>query len=191
MASEKIETLQETLINFSNTLHPYDFYAIYWLGAVIFLLLILIIILREKTGLSAFLMLIFMTLLFFGAPYLYLKIHKYLYGTEYKIEYIKQMKFANVLVVKGTLISTGEENITTCKLHSFVMPPQDGFMKNLQVLYAIKPLKRKMFQIEENLQKGETTDFKLKFSQFKSSQDINSSDIYIYRECFNKNLTTK
>ena len=188
MDKEKVEGLRESILNFYSTLHPYDMYALYWLGAVLFFLIILIFIIREKVGLSTFLLIIFMTLLFFGAPISYLKIHHYLYGTKYEIDYIKHMKFANVLVVKGKLTSTGDENITNCNLHSFVMPPQDGFMKNLQVLYAIKPLKRKKITIEENLEKGDNTEFKIKYSNFKYKKDINSSDIYIYRECFNTNI---
>jgi len=185
------EDIKEFIENFINTLHPYDLYAVYWLGAVIFFLIILMIIVREKAGLSAFLMLIFMTFLFFGTPFSYLKIHQYLYGTEYKIDYIKHMKFANVLVAKGKITSIGEDNITTCKLHTFVMPPQDGFMKKIQIFYAMKPLKKQTFIIEKNLQKGDSTEFKLKFVKFKYNEDINSSDIYIYRECFNKNEKTE
>jgi hypothetical protein len=183
---DKVETAQELIQNFINTLHPYDYYAIYWLGAVLFFLIVLIILLRAKEGLAAFLMLIFMSIFFFGFVGTYFLIHKYLYGTTYKIDYIKQMKFANVLVLKGTLTSSGEENITDCKLHTFITPPQDGFMKNLQFLYAIKPLKKDTFIISENLEKGQSTEFKMKFLNFKYSKDINSSDIYIYRECFNK-----
>jgi len=188
MDNEKVAKLKEGLINFFDTLHPYDFYGLYWLGAVLIFLLILIVILRDKVGVSASLMLVFMMLIFFAPPFLYIKIHKYLYGTEYQIEYIKQMKFANVLVIKGKLISNGEANITNCKLHTFVMPPQDGFMKDFQILYAIKPLKKDTFDIDKPLENGETTEFKLKFTQFTYSKDINNSDIYIYRECFNNKL---
>lgn len=177
---------KEILENFINTLHQYDFYALYWLGALIFFLLILIVIVREKEGLSAFLMLILLSLLFFGAPISYLKIHEYLYGTKYKITYIKQMKFANTLVVKGEITSTGESNISKCKLHTLILPPQDGFLKDIQILFAINPLKKDTFEIDELIEKGESTNFKLKFTKFKHNKDINASDIYIYRECFEK-----
>jgi len=185
---DKPETAKEFIKHFIETLHPYDFYALYWLGAVLFFLLILIVILRAKEGLSAFLLLIFMSLTFFGFPTSYFLIHKYLYGTEYKIEYIKKMEFANVLVVKGVLTSSGEENITNCKLHTFITPPQDGFMENLQFMYLIKPLKKQSFEINELLEKGQSTDFKMKFTNFNSKKEINSSNIYIYKDCYNKNL---
>jgi hypothetical protein len=187
---EKIEPLKETLLNFYSTLHPYDFYSLYWLGGVAFFLMILIIMLRDKIAIAGFLLIIFLTSLTVGPFFVYFKMHDYLYGTNYKINYIKQMEFANVMIVKGDLTSYGEENITNCNFHSFVMPPQEGFMKSIQFLYAIKPIKRKSFKIDIDLQKGQTAEFKLKFTNFKYKKDINESDIYIYRECFNKDLAT-
>jgi Txe/YoeB family toxin of Txe-Axe toxin-antitoxin module len=68
------------------------------------------------------------------------------------------------------------------------MPPQNGFLKNLQVLYAVKPIQRRTFTIENSFEPQATTEFKMKFTGFKYSREINSSDIYIYRQCYNKEL---
>ena len=102
------------------------------------------------------------------------------------------MKFANVMVIKGVFHSSGEENISECKFHTFILPPQeDGLKKKLEFLYVLRPLKKETFVIHENLSKGDSSEFKFKFINFKSAKDINSSDIYIYRECFNPNLSWK
>ena len=96
------------------------------------------------------------------------------------------MKFADVLFIKGTLTSIGKEEITRCYLHTFVMPPKEGFLKTLQPLWALKPIQREKFEIEQRIKNKESTEFQLKFTNFKYSKDINDSDIYIYRECFNE-----
>ena len=88
---------------FLNTLHPYDLYGLYWLVGVIFLLFILAILLRKNPIASVSLLLISFLMIFITPPFIYFKVHKYLYGTDYNITYLKQMKFANVLVVQGEI----------------------------------------------------------------------------------------
>ena len=173
---------------FLNTLHPYDLYGLYWLGGVIFLLFILAILLRKNPITSVSLLLISFLMIFITPPFIYFKVHKYLYGTDYNITYLKQMKFANVLVIQGEIKNVGEENITKCNLYTFVTPPQDGFLKNLEPLFVLNPIKKKVVVLDEDINVGETTEFKVKFINFKSTKDINSSDIYIYRECYNENI---
>jgi len=181
-----LESLKEPLSAFIQTLHPYDFYSLYWLGAVAFFSLILTIILRNRPTMAGFLLLIFLST-FTVAPFVnYYFIHQYLYGTSYKLDYIKQMQFADVLLIRGTITSTGKEEITRCRLHTFVMPPQEGFMKNLQPLWVLKPIKREKFEIEERIQPNNSAEFQIKFTNFRYSKEINESDIYIYRECFSE-----
>ncbi len=183
-----LESLKEPLSAFIQTLHPYDFYALYWLGGVAFFSLVLILLLKNHHTISGFLLLIFLST-FTVAPFVsYYFIHKYLYGTSYKLDYIKQMQFADALFIKGTLTSTGKEEITRCRLHTFVMPPQEGFMKNLQPLWVLKPIKREKFEIEERILPNNSAEFQLKYTNFKYSKEINESDIYIYRECFSEAL---
>jgi hypothetical protein len=184
--------IRDLIDNFVATLHIYDIFAMLWLGLVLLLIAILVIIFRKNVKIVAGLTLLFLILTFFAPPTLYILTHKYLYGTEYTINYIKQMKFANVMVVKGTFRSNGEANISECRFHTFILPPQkDGLKKELEFLYVLRPLRKETFVIHENLSKGETAEFKFKFVNFKSAKDINSSDIYIYRECFNPNLSWK
>ncbi len=186
MSDEKIEAIKESLKAFYSTLHPYDFYSFYWLGGIAFVSLILIILLRNNHTITGLLTIIFLSTFTIAPIVNYYFIHQYLYGTTYKLDYLKQMKFADVLFIKGTLTSIGKEEITRCYLHTFVMPPKEGFLKTLQPLWALKPIQREKFEIEQRIKNKESTEFQLKFTNFKYSKDINDSDIYIYRECFNE-----
>jgi len=188
---EKVESVNVVLRHFYDTLHPYDLYAFYWIISVATLLFILIILLRKNLVASLLTFLFLFLFIFFVPPIAYLEIHKYLYGTKYKITYLKQMKFADVMIIQGELKNIGDENITECRLHTYILPPQDGFMKNLQFIYLIKPIKKGIFVVEKKINVGESVDFKLKINHFKYSKELNSSDIYIYRECYNTNIHLK
>ena len=183
------ESVKTTILHFLETLHIYDLYGFYWLSGVAILLLILALLLRRNQTIMGLLLIMFLYVIFLGPPLIYIQIHNYLYGTKYNIDYVRQMKFAPVMVIRGTITNMGEENITKCKMHTYVLPPQEGFMKNLQFLYLIKPVDKRIFVMEKPIPKGETTDFKLRFTDFRYPKEINSSDIYIYRECWNEELS--
>jgi hypothetical protein len=176
----------EVINSFLDTLHKYDYFAFYWLGAVAFFALIFaLVISAKKPTLSGFMLLLVILAVFVGPFFTYSKIHDYLYGTDVKLTYIKQMKFADVLLLRGTLTSYGEERIDKCRLHTFVVPPQEGFKESLEPLFLLKPLKKKSLVFETELNKGDTSkEFIIKFTNFKHSKEINSSHIYIYPECF-------
>jgi hypothetical protein len=176
--------IKELVNNFVNTLHQYDYYAFYWLGALAFISIIFALIVQKKQTLSGLLLLTAILSIFVGPFVSYFKVHNYLYGTDIELTYVKKMQFADVLLIRGKITAKGEEDITKCRLHTFVTPRQEGVMRDLQSLFVLNPLKRKVEVLEKELKKGESSTFKIKFKNFKTSKDVNSSDIYIYPECF-------
>jgi hypothetical protein len=180
---DKIEQLREIIFSFVSNLHDYDFYALYWLGALIFFSFLLAVLVK-KSWLANILVLVGFVSMVFGPFVSYFVIHKYLYGTEMEINYVRQMEFADVLIVRGKFTAQGEEDISECRFHTFVTPPQDGFFEYIQPLLVLNPIARKTETLEIPLQKGESSDFKIKFKEFKHHKELNASDIYIYRECF-------
>jgi hypothetical protein len=176
----------EIINSFLDTLHKYDYFAFYWLGAVAFFALIFALVVSSKKPTLSGLMLLLVIFSAFVGPFLtYFKIHDYLYGTNVKLTYIKQMQFADILLLRGKLTSYGNEQIDKCRLHTFVVPPQEGFKESLEPIFLLKPLKKMTKTFETELKKGDTSkEFVIKFTNFKHSKEINSSHIYIYPECF-------
>ena len=160
MSDEKIEAIKESLKAFYSTLHPYDFYSFYWLGGIAFVSLILIILLRNNHTITGLLTIIFLSTFTIAPIVNYYFIHQYLYGTTYKLDYLKQMKFADVLFIKGTLTSIGKEEITRCYLHTFVMP-QRGILKTLQPLWALKLFNEKNSKLNKELKIKNLLNFNL------------------------------
>jgi hypothetical protein len=180
-----MEKIQQSILQFVATLHPYDYYGLIWLLVVLFFLLVFIYLIREKVALASILSILFFALLIGGPPGIYYMVHKYLYATKYSIEYVRQMHFAKVLIIKGSLQLIGkEDSVDQCKLYFFVLPKLDGFKENLKYLYFLKPLKKGSLLLNKKLEKGDELEFKMKFYNFVYSKEINSSDIYIYRNCY-------
>jgi hypothetical protein len=182
-----MENFKGVLQAFIQTLHQYDYYAFYWLGAVAFFALLLALVVSvKKPTLSAMMLLVMILTVFVGPFITYKQIHNYLYGTNVELTYIKQMQFADVLLLRGKITSYGEERIDKCRLHTFVIPPQDGFLENIEPLFVLNPIKKKTTVVETQMENGDSEKFMIKFKDFKHSKEINSSHIYIYPECFSE-----
>jgi len=164
--------MKGTITAFINDLIKYDYILF---GSVFFLfilMLILALVLRKKSGLSAFLALLSFAILFVGPTLGYIKMHEFLFPHTIKILSQKKLNFTPAIVVTGEVKNEAKKDFKICKITASVLRQSKNKIKTY--IYQYKPLK-KMSIIEENIQKGETRSFKIIIEPFTSSREYNIS----------------
>lgn len=164
--------MKEKITTFINGLITYDYILFGGVFGVFLVLLILAILLRNKLGLSIFILLLSFVVLILGPTLGYIKMHEYLYKNSTQLISQKKLEFVKAIVVKGTLSNESDFNFKSCKITAKVHKVSKNSLKNY--LYQFKTLK-KMSIIKENIPKGETINFKILVEPFYYSKDYNIS----------------
>jgi hypothetical protein len=163
-----------------------------WIFLFFFLLLIFSILIRDKKTTSIFAVLVAFLTITVMPVYSYFFVHDYLYGTETKINYLKQLEYTDSLIIKGDIKNIGEEKIEKCRIFAKVLPKIPSYMETFEFLYKLKPTVATQIDLENlDLNKNDSFEFKIKIENFKTSRELNISDISIYPNCYdpeNKNF---
>jgi hypothetical protein len=180
-----MEQVREKVLGVIESFHQYDYIAFTLIIALFFMLIILSIALREKKGLALSIIFFSVMLLIVGPVLSYFKVHNTLYGTDYNLTVVKRLTFTDVLLIRGEIEATGSEPLQKCDITTYITRQPDDFFENYQELYLLKPLHKRSqtLYFEENLTKGDKHPFRVRVAPYTYSKEINSSHIFIYRNC--------
>jgi len=178
---------RELILFYRETLHEYDLFAMVWIFVFFFLLLIFSILIRHRKTTSLFAVLIAFITITILPIYSYFFIHDHLYGTKTEITYLKQLEFTDSIIIEGDLQNIGEEKIEQCKIFAKVLPKLPSYLDSFDFIFNLKSSKSAQIDLEDlNLEKYQSMHFKIKIENFKTSRELNISDISVYPNCYSK-----
>jgi len=155
---------------FLNQLMIYDYILFGSVFALFLLIFILALVLRKKTVVSIFLVLLSFSILFLGPTLGYIKMHEYLFANSVKLISQKQLVYTAAIIVKGQITNESKRNFKQCKITASVI--KQGKNKYKNYIYKFKPLK-KMSIIEQDIAKAQVRDFKIIVEPFRYAKDYN------------------
>ena len=164
--------IQEKITAFINELVIYDYILFSSVFALFLLFIILAIILRKKVFLSIFLLLLSFSILTLGPTLGYIKMHEYLYKNSTKLLSQKRLSFTPAIVVNGTITNESKFDFSSCKITASAYKSSKNIIK--KYIYPLKPLKKRSI-LQENINKGETREFKIIVEPFTYKKDYNIS----------------
>ncbi len=162
-----------TLQNFVATLHDYDYILFAISGALFFLILLLAIILRHRTGLSLLLVFISFVIIIAGPIIGYNYIHATLFKTEISDLTIKRLEFSEAVVIKGNLTNLGKQPFHKCTISSKAYRGATNFLE--EMVYPLKPFLKMSIIKEEDINVSQSVDFKMILEPFTYSKEYNIS----------------
>jgi len=164
--------MKEKITAFLHGLISYDYMLFGAIFMLFFLLLLIAILLRNKTGISIFFVLLSFIVLIIGPLVGYSQLHNYLFKASLTLKSEKRLNFTPAIVVRGTLKNESKFDFEKCKIVVNVHKVSKNKLKNY--LYSFKILK-KMSISEEDIQKGDVRDFKIIVEPFTYKHDYNIS----------------
>jgi hypothetical protein len=164
--------MKEKILAFINELIVYDYILFGAIFVLFILFMILSIILRHKTVVAAFFMLISFSTLFVAPVVGYNEMHNYLFKNSLKLISQKKLNFTQAVVVKGVLTNESKRNFKSCKITALAHKVSKNKIKNY--LYGFKSF-AKMSILQEDIKKGESREFKIIIEPFTYSKDYNIS----------------
>ncbi len=165
--------MKETLTAFINQLNIYD-YTLFGAVIVLFiLLLILAIVIRQKTALSLTLIVLALIVLFSGPTLGYIKLREFLYKTQTRLTEVKALEFSHALVLKGDVLNLSKRHLSTCKITAKVFKVSGN--PYLDMLYPLNPFKKMSILKDVNLSSGERYEFKMIVEPFTYAKEYNLS----------------
>ncbi len=165
--------LKVTLQNFVATLHDYDYILFAISGGLFFLILLLAIILRHRTGLSLLLTFISFTIIIAGPIIGYNYIHATLFKTEISDLTIKRLEFSDAVVIKGNLTNLGKQPFHKCTITSKAYRGATNFLE--EMVYPLKPFLKMSILKQEDINVSQSVDFKMILEPFTYSKEYNIS----------------
>jgi len=164
--------MKSKITTFVNGLITYD-YILFGAAFGLFILFVVLgIILRRKTILATFLIILSFSILFLVPTLGYVKMHEYLFKNTTVLTSQKKLNFTNAIVVKGTIKNDSKFHFKSCTISASALRVSKNKFKNY--IYTFKPL-AKMSIVEEDIGVGEIREFKLFIEPFTYSKDYNVS----------------
>ncbi len=164
--------MKAKITTFIDGLIMYD-YILFGSAFILFILFIILgIVLRKKIFLALIFILLAFAILLLAPTLGYVKMHDFLFKNTTIISSQKRLEFTQAIVVKGTLANTSKFNFSTCRITARVHKVSKNEYKNY--IYAFKTIQKSSI-IEEEIQKGQTINFKLFIEPFTYSKDYNLS----------------
>ena len=164
--------IKEKITAFIEGLISYDYILFGSIFALFILFIILAIVLRKKVVLSIFLILFSFTFVTLGSILGYIKMHEYLFKNSTKLVSQKRLSFTPAVVVNGTITNESKFDFSSCKITATAYKSSKNIIK--KYIYPLKPLKKRSI-LQENINKGETQEFKIIVEPFTYSKDYNIS----------------
>ena len=164
--------IKEKITAFINELVTYDYILFGGVFALFLLFIILAIVLRKKVGLSIFLILLSFSILTLGPTLGYVKMHEYIFKNSTTLISQKRLSFTPAVVVRGSITNESKVDFSRCKITASIYKSSKNIIK--KHIYPLKPLK-KISILENNINKGQTKEFKIIVEPFTYSKDYNIS----------------
>ncbi len=174
-----VEKIREAIITFFQSLTGYDYLGFFVTMVLFMMLLFLALYFRHRTKLS-FLITLIGFVFFFGGPVaVHALVKATLFKHESQVKEVRQLHYSDTLLVKGELHYLGKHKARYCEVSVAVHKEGGNFFKAL--VYKMKPLQEGSTKVEKELEKGETTPFKVVIEPFNYGGDYN---ITIASGCF-------
>ena len=157
---------------FLNSLITQDYILFGSIFVLFILFIILGIVLRKRTFIAIFMMLLAFVILFVGPIVGYIKLHEYLFKNTLELVSQKKLNFTKAIVVKGKLTNQSKYTFSECLVTANVHKHTENKYKNY--IYSFKPF-QKMSILEYDIAKGKTIEFKIIVEPFTYAKDYNIS----------------
>lgn len=164
--------MEAKITAFVDGLITYDYILFGGVFFLFFLFIILGILLRKKTAIAVFLILLGFLLLVLGPTLGYIKMHEFLFKNSTVLTAQKRLEFTQAVVVRGTVTNESKVDFESCKVTARTYKVSKNTLKNY--LYQFKTIK-KMSIVREDIKIGETKEFKIIVEPFTYSKDYNIS----------------
>ncbi len=175
-----IEEIRLKLFTYLHSLTIYDYVAFGWLLFLITIILVLIVLLARKKPKLAIWMTLLTLILIIAGPF---GIKYFLDKSVRKVELldtnITKLHYAQSLIITGKLKNSGKVKLQRCFISATVFQTFRNKYKNM--LFRLKPLRKKTIFLEENLSKGDKKGFKIVIDHFNYSRDFNTT---LHAECY-------
>ena len=165
--------MKQKIITFIDGLILYDYILFGGVVALFILFLILAILLRNRVGLSIFVILLAFIILLLGPTFGYVSLHKFLYKNDINITKIKKLEFTNALLIEGNLKNSSKMNFLTCKIKAGAYKVSGKKIPDM--IYPFKPFKHGYLKLDTIIKPNETKKFKLFIEPFNYKKDYNIS----------------
>jgi hypothetical protein len=163
--------MKHKVIAFIDSLILYD-YILFGVVALLFILfLILAIVLRNRVGISIFIILLAFATLLLGPTLGYKFMHDFLFKNSVKITTIKQLEFTNALLIKGTITNNSKMKFLTCKIKAGAYKVTGKKIPDM--IYPYRPFKRGYLKLDTIIKPNETRAFKMFIEPFRYKKDYN------------------
>lgn len=160
------------ITDFVHGLIMYDYILFGGVFFLFFLFIILAIVLRKKTGLSIFMILLSFLILSLGPTIGYSQMHQYLFKNSVSTISQNRLEFTPAIVVRGVLKNESELDFKSCEITASAFKTSKNGLKNF--VYSLKTLKKASI-LEEYVAKGDTRAFKIIIEPFTYAKDYNIS----------------
>ncbi len=162
-------SLQSLIASF----HTYDYIFFATSSTLFLLLLVLAIILREKTVLSLTLVLLAFIILIAGPVLGYQYVHSTLYKTEITELNIKKLEFSQAIIIKGKLTNQGKQSFKECKISSKAYKGPTNFLE--EIVLPLKPFLKMSIIQTDILDINQSREFKIILEPFTYENEYNIS----------------
>jgi uncharacterized SAM-binding protein YcdF (DUF218 family) len=134
------------------------------------LLIILGILLRQKTAIAVFVVLLSFSILFLVPTIGYVKMHEYLYKHSTELLSEKKLNFNNAIVVKGLITNESKRFFNRCSIKASAIKVSTNSFKSY--IYSFKPIVTSKIT-EQNIDIGESREFKIIVEPYNYEGDYN------------------
>ncbi len=160
-----LTTLRERILDYLHHLSVYDYIAYGWLVAVLVGSLLLAIVLAGKKPKTSLLLILIVLVSMMAGPF----------GMKYALDRIVRktaltdtntthLQFAKDLIVTGKIVNEGKIDFSGCRVFVTVLKKDENRYR--QMLYMLKPLRKKSLHIEKRLPKGEEMAYRVVLEHF-------------------------
>ncbi len=177
----RLTPLKERILDYLHHLSVYDYIAYGWLLAVLVGSLLFAIALAGKKSKTALYMILIVLILMVTGPF------GMKYGLDQTIRKVvlqdtnsTQLHFAKDLIVTGVIKNEGRIDLAGCRVFVKIVKKDSNRYKEL--LYALKPLRKKSVHLEKKLVKGDDLPYKIVFNHFAYKENLYRVDQSV--ECY-------
>jgi hypothetical protein len=168
-----LNSLRSEFVEYINAFTYYDYIAYTWLIVLFIFLLVVAIALRERVGVSIFLIILSIFVLFVGPIILKKALDIYVRGNEVVIKSQNRLRFSDTLVISGEFINKSRVKIKSCKLSAKVYKIGKNRLKTF--VNRLKPYKKKTISLDMDKMFDNKIEFRVVFDNFKLKGDFNIS----------------
>lgn len=157
--------LKVRILDYLHHLSNYDYIAYGWLAATLFGFLLLAIALAgKKPKLSLFMILIVLLFMMTGPLGMKYALDQTVRKVVLVDKNVTELPFSKNLVILGTIKNKGRVNMHGCRVFVDILKKDDNKYK--QILYQLKPLRKKIITLNKKLDKGEEMAYKIVLDHF-------------------------